>query len=401
MTRGLHIYAHVSLSHSTPIRVAALCAVILLAHSPTRAQVITGIPPLASMTPSTFDTINNANLNIHSGIPIVSKPGRGIPFSYVLSYDSSVWLPVSSSGASVWTPVGQSSLMASDWGWRGVTEAEAGYATYQSTWAYCHNSQNMPYPVYSPFVYNDSVGTPHSFAITVSPGYPSFGCPATSSGSALATDGSGYYMTVTLTGSTASVTVSTPNGLEIPVPLFAPTAATTITDPNGNQISATVSSNTTTFKDTLNTTALTVTAPGGGASATYTYTGPAGSATFTVKYTPYTVQTYFGCTGISEFPATQEYLVSEIDLPDQATDPSDKYTFTYETTPQHSPNVTGRLASVTLPTGGTISYTYSGGQNGITCADGSTATLERYTPDTQSNYWNTRTRKSARHGPRL
>jgi RHS repeat-associated protein len=73
-------------------------------------------------------------------------------------------------------------------------------------------------------------------------------------------------------------------------------------------------------------------------------------------------------------------LVSEMDLPDGS-----KYTFAYETTPgdTHSPHyVTGRLAAVTLPTGGTISYTYSGGSSGhITCSDGSAATLSRQTPD--------------------
>ena len=66
---------------------------------------------------------------------------------------------------------------------------------------------------------------------------------------------------------------------------------------------------------------------------------------------------------------------------------NDKYTFSYEVTPgdTHSPHyVTGRLASVTLPTGGTITYAYSGGGsgvNGISCADGSAATLTRTTPD--------------------
>ena len=49
--------------------------------------------------------------------------------------------------------------------------------------------------------------------------------------------------------------------------------------------------------------------------------------------------------------------------------------------------MTGRLASVTLPTGGEITYAYSGGSNGIVCADGSTATLTRKTPDTGSNSW--------------
>jgi RHS repeat-associated protein len=69
-------------------------------------------------------------------------------------------------------------------------------------------------------------------------------------------------------------------------------------------------------------------------------------------------------------------LVDKITLPDNS-----YYQFTYEPTPGYSGDVTGRIASVKLPTGGTISYSYSGGNNGITCADGSTATLTRTTPD--------------------
>ena len=100
-----------------------------------------------------------------------------------------------------------------------------------------------------------------------------------------------------------------------------------------------------------------------------------------MKFTSYTVQTNFGCSGIAEFGPTSESLISEIDLPDQAVNTSDRYMFTYEATPGHSGNVTGRLASVTLPTGGTINYTYTGGSNGIECTDGSAAGLTRQTPD--------------------
>ena len=39
--------------------------------------------------------------------------------------------------------------------------------------------------------------------------------------------------------------------------------------------------------------------------------------------------------------------------------------------------MTGRIAKVTLPTGGRISYAYSGESQGINCSDGSTATLTR------------------------
>ena len=70
-----------------------------------------------------------------------------------------------------------------------------------------------------------------------------------------------------------------------------------------------------------------------------------------------------------------------MDLPDGT-----KYTFTYEMTPGYSADVTGRLASVTLPTGGTIYYTYTGGNNGIECADGSTAGLTRQTSDGTWSY---------------
>ena len=44
---------------------------------------------------------------------------------------------------------------------------------------------------------------------------------------------------------------------------------------------------------------------------------------------------------------------------------------------------------MTLPTGGQISYAYTGGSSGnITCADGSAPGLKRYTPDTGSSFWN-------------
>src|SRR5260370_9474433 len=87
---------------------------------------------------------------------------------------------------------------------------------------------------------------------------------------------------------------------------------------------------------------------------------------------------------MAEYGPPSNSLVSEIDLPDGS-----KYSFTYEPTPGVSGHVTGRLASVTLPTGGAITYTYTGGSSGnITCADGSASGLQRYTPDTGSNYWN-------------
>ena len=119
---------------------------------------------------------------------------------------------------------------------------------------------------------------------------------------------------------------------------------------------------------------------------TLTYTDPNGNpATWIIRFTAQTVKTYFGCTNVGEYGPTSRNLVSEIDLPDQGTIPADKYTLTYESTPGYPGDVTARLASVTLPTGGTINYVYSGINNGISCNDGALGgaipVLTRQTPD--------------------
>ena len=167
-------------------------------------------------------------------------------------------------------------------------------------------------------------------------------------------------------------------GAIINAPLLSGTGSGTTTDANGNQITTNGSS----FTDTLNTTALTVSAPVPPASATYTYTGPNGSGHFTVQYTPFNIKTVFGCSGVGEYNALNVPLVTEIDLPDNTT----KYTFAYEGTPGYSGYYTGRIASITLPTGGTISYAYTGGSGGhVRCADGSAATLTRTVNDNNGN----------------
>ena len=53
-----------------------------------QTQLATGAQPFGSFTPTSFETFDNGNLNIHFEIQIVAKSGRGIPFSYSLAYDS-------------------------------------------------------------------------------------------------------------------------------------------------------------------------------------------------------------------------------------------------------------------------------------------------------------------------
>ena len=97
--------------------------------------------------------------------------------------------------------------------------------------------------------------------------------------------------------------------------------------------------------------------------------------TITVRYQSFTVQTNFGISEIAEYPPTQTNLPVGIQFPDGSS-----YSFTYEATPGYPGSVTGRLASYTLPTGGTVQYQDSGGYGGIEI-DGSIAGLTRSTSD--------------------
>jgi RHS repeat-associated protein len=341
----------------------------LIFNVSTRAQVATGTPPFGSYGGGP-DVLNLANLNAHFTMPVLHKAGRGMAFTYDLIYDTSIWTPVTSGSTKTWIPSG-------NWGWGAVTQVATGYLTATVTeWEQCgyYNQKGIWIHVgdvnaVTNWAYLDKFGQSHPFPGTTYTSGSSY-CPPPTYLTSLATDGSGYTLQVQASGTT----VVARDGTSVVPQLNIGNGTSTVTDSNGNQISVNSSG---VFTDTLGTTALTVS---GGAPSplVMTYTAPSGgNAQYTVKYSTFTVQTNFGCSGITEFAAASTSLVSEIDLPDGT-----KYLFNYEPTYQHTTNVTGRLASVILPTGGTISYSYgTGGVNGISCADGSAATLTRQTPD--------------------
>ena len=358
-----------------PTHLALLLPAILLLSNASFAQVATGFPPFGSLGGVSFDIVNNANLNASFSIPIVSKAGRGLPFNAALVYNSSVWVP-----GSAWSPTS-----TSNWGWT-VYPTGAGNISYWSTPNNCMaGGLWYSWNVWSNFTYTDAAGTVHPFNITISnwslKAMPS-GSPAPpASGSGLATDASGYNLSVQATVLYGPQINSFTNrsGMSIGAGVLGGPGTGTVTDPNGNQLTT---DNNGHFYDTLGMTTLTVSgSPPNPVSYTY-YNSSGEQVSVVVKYTTKAVRSNFGCAGITEYQPANVPLVTGIDLPDDT-----NYAFTYEPTPGYPAYVTGRLASVTLPTGGTISYTYLGGSNGITCSDGSTATLRRYTPDTGSNYW--------------
>lgn len=345
------------------IFVAFIGGTVLQAYGQT-ASAATGTPPLGTFTPGP-DQINLGNLNSHLPITLFAKPGRGMNFTYVLSFDSTVWQP----GLS-WTPV-------PNWGWRGVSEASTGYISRESINENCGLGPQggatpnvTTEPRFINFQYHDAFGIVHGFSNTAG------GCPGDGiENVSTSTDASGYTLDTTTTG---QWNIKTPLGLTIFPPVGPNPGAGRIVDRNGNELS----NNVTTFTDTLGVTALTVSQAGANPMI-YTYTNSSGvQSSVSVNYTSQTVQTHFGCPGIAEFQPQSVNLVSSISLPDGSS-----YGFTYEATAGGIPGaVTGRIHSITLPTGGTITYNYTGSNNGIECIDGTTAGLDRVTSDGTISY---------------
>lgn len=241
---------------------------------------------------------------------------------------------------------------------------------------------------YTNYVFTDPGGTQHLFPVA-----RYLGCaPPQSVLTGNAVDASGYYADISnqpLGPGENGVIVRGPDGTKIDFTTvnnldgngnLVSTTNPTITDPNGNRIGSTtyIASGETDWADTLGQTVLKVTnlfnGPNGSTSETdYNRLAVDGSyQTVAVKYEFVTIQTNFGCSGITEYTASNVRLVSEIDLPN-----GQKYSFAYEPTPGFTGPVTGRLQQVTLPTGGTITYQFTGANGGINCADGTILNLTR------------------------
>lgn len=166
----------------------------LVSHS---QAVATGAQPYGSFDGGP-DIINLGNLNVHYAIPIYSKPGRGIPFSYTLVFDNSMWRRIGTSGNGYWQPV-------ANWGWAGRTQVQTGYIKYDTIWAECWNKYGefSSYFKYRFTYYYDKLGKSHRIMATVgeSPcdtGPGSGGHFQVPQLTVVANDGSGYLTSIAM-----------------------------------------------------------------------------------------------------------------------------------------------------------------------------------------------------------
>jgi RHS repeat-associated protein len=358
------------------LRLSFVFVLCLVVSNLSLAQVSTGTPPFGSFAATPAGTINLGNLNLHLSVPILNKKGRGTDFKYSVSYDSSIWYPVAANGTTSWTPV-------AGFGWptgSGIT----GKVTYSTTaklggtCSYEGRKYTKRTYTYSNFVFTDRDNVIHLFSPDniVTDVYCSGDYEVYSGFTDSALDGSGIVLDTQT---------------EVPGKIRFPSGTTILndgknvsTDRTGNQISFSNG----VFTDTLGKTAMTLSGMGTPTSPNLMqYAAPGGGATAKLIYTTYNVKTAFGCSGVSEYSKSQN-LVSELLLADGTF-----YTFAYEPTPGDSSSVTGRIAQITLPTGGSVSFSYLGSgtgiSNGVVCSDGSTAGMSVQTPDGTTTYTRT------------
>jgi RHS repeat-associated protein len=337
-------------------RFAAFFALVLLLAIPAFSQ---GVQPFSTQMPGPDSaSVDLASGNIVLSIPIRSKAGK-IPFVYSLISG----FPATGVGGNI--PVGQLSRYGLTWGVQHST----------TTSNACGSGSTQKW---SGFSFTDSSGAMHIFPITDSVLVGNSACGGSFADKA--SDGTGYTLAAQ-GGASLTWTLYDRSGNYV-----NSSSSLAIEDPDGASIGESWGLNTVTYTDTLGETVLSgaFTRPTP-SSDTYSYTDASGNnQTYTVSYTEHNFKTNFGCG--HDQSASNVYYATSISTPTGAA-----YTIAYEQTPNgngftnNGTYYTGRITKITLPSGGYVSYGYSGGNNGLNCNSNVVPTLTRTINDNNGN----------------
>ena len=326
-----------------------------------------GIPPFTQQLPVESGFINANNGDLHLEIPLGSFPERaGRQFKAVLMYDSMIWdcplgycNPYNTTDGNGWS--GTDSATYS--GWRLVTSAHEGRGAYSANDRECvvgRNDYGVGQITREGFYWIGPDGTTHAFPSIVTvqslptpPYTPCFGGDTPNSDQ-IAPDGSGYHMYVT---NYWNIQIYGPDG-----------TLDYVQDTNGNYYTNNFNWNGVgSATDSSGRPLVTVSLNGN-----YIYYDVLNSQGTTSRYTVTTAQIPINAYS-STTPLT---VIQSIQLPDLTT-----YQFGYDSgaTGTHS----GLLTSMTLPTGGQVSYSRNGSVTTRTTPD--SATPWTYTTQVISN----------------
>jgi len=335
-------------------------------------QVNPGTPSFSAYDSHTFDTINLQNLNILLSVSMYGKSGA-FPFQFSLNSNSYC------KGTTTWMCDYSGAVVGAEGGFINYFNPSGVYNT-TNTSLLCpdgiHNTTKI-----SGFVVIEPNGTTHP--LPPADLVDTYGCYNKTLFDT-ATDSSGFSV---------SIPDST-NGFAFPIYIYLPsgmgyttqwsdTAYSTITptsrtDTNGNTIS--INPATRHFTDTLGDDNLDIDSAG----LIYSWKDVSASSTddqnTTITKTSTNVATNFGCTGITDTSANGISLATSVTLP------IGSLSWTFEATYNKSGYYTGRLGGLTLPAGGSITYSYSGGNHGIDCTYQVPPQLTRVTSDGTTTY---------------
>ena len=328
------------------------------------------VPSLAQVDLAGGST-NFGTSNIHYSIPVFSKPG----FSYKIDVNSHVYVSnaIGRSGAQFFS--GTSVQANAGFEWTIVAE------TAQTL---PHGCLNVPATFYSQASIMEPNGTLHPLdpAFKWTTGQAGGTCDVLPPSGKMTTDGSG--ITVNLTSWTAPWVAIDKHGNSYVVSSVSDLQLPKFTDNYGNTTQIVYGGDDTwyyidslTTSNALGQTGAIIRLNNGSTwqnSLDMTYMDGSGTPrTVQINPTTSTISTDFGCPSVYESGGgglNSQPPPSAITLPNGT-----QYTFTYESI--SSGTITGRVASVTNPSGGLTSYTYSDslGHNGMDCARFVTPTL--------------------------
>jgi RHS repeat-associated protein len=338
-----------------------------------------GVPPFSTIQGGPVDSLNVATDNVLLNIPVRVK-NEHIPFSFSLVGNSSAVMLAPPNLAYWYVHTGIQGEIG------GLLGAQVSVS--ESIGNYCDGVKGDIW--LTNFAILDSTGVSHPvnfgtmdlgvFYWNGTQWVHSYCFPTTKSGGT--NDNSGLSLTYTTNGS-PTWTVHDLHGNSV---ANLATTGHTLTDQDNNHMYLTNTSNGYSVVDSEGATVLTVAeqATGNGSQDTYSYIDFNGKTQqYIVTYGAYTQYTQFGCGGIeTRGTAGQYFLPHTITIPKMPNDSvAGVYTLGYEAT---TGGTSGRLASITYPTGGNTTYSY--GSTPINCSDNLTVpVLTRTTTDTTSN----------------
>jgi RHS repeat-associated protein len=296
-----------------------------------------GQQPYTTAIPVTGGYIDATNGDLHIEIPIASIAERGrVPYVAKLVYDSHIWQQGETGGTVSWQPNNVAGFPTAWGGWRLVTTAGTGsgvsYTTGTGTCYIKNGNLEIPHPYITFNSFRWTAPDGHVVPFTGGTSYSNPCWAGTETTSGLADDASGYHLYVT---DYTSATVFAPDGTQV---------YPNVEDTNGNYYSVPNSNGDVT--DTRGQTPITTTI--GTNSVTYVVQSSEASYSVVLNTTSIPVNTSFGATGVTEYSGNMT-VIQSITLPEGET-----YEFGYDqgATGSHF----GTLTSMTLPTGGAVSY---------------------------------------------